>query len=64
MAKKGYVSQNELSKIKLNLNKAQSDLAVAKYKFDYQKSLPTDNNIEKAQNEIETKNLDYDLTVF
>ena len=63
MAKKGYVSQNELSKIKLRLNNAQADLAVAKYKYDYQKSLPTNNNVEKAKIEIETKNLDYDLTV-
>lgn len=62
MSKKGYISQSEINKIKIRLNKARADLAVAEYKFEYDLSLPLPNNVIKAKIENEKARLDYELT--
>jgi len=64
MSKKGYISQNEINKINIRLNKARADLDVAAYKYDYEKSLPLPNNLAKAKMDLEKARLDYDLEKF
>jgi len=62
MAKKGYVSNSELKKIGIRLNKSKADMAIAEYKYDYERSLPLPNNVVKARIELEKTKLDFELT--
>ncbi|HNY12757.1 MAG TPA: HlyD family efflux transporter periplasmic adaptor subunit, partial [Candidatus Wallbacteria bacterium] len=62
MAKKGYVSNSEIKKIGIRLNKSKADMSIAEYKYDYEKSLPLPNNVVKAQIELEKATLDFELT--
>ncbi len=64
MSKKGYISSDELNKIKLRLNNAKAALEVAKYKFDYEKSLPLESQLAKAIMELKKAELDLDLDEF
>ncbi len=64
MAKKGYISANELNKIRVRLNSSLAALEVAKYKYDYEKSLPLPNQLAKAVMELEKARLNLELEEF
>jgi len=64
MSKKGYISANELSKIRVRLNKSRASLEVAKYKYDYEKSLPLPSQLAKSSMELQKAKLDFELEEF
>ncbi|HOD40106.1 MAG: Macrolide export protein MacA [bacterium ADurb.Bin243] len=64
MAKKGYISANEINKIKVSLNKARAALDVARYRYDYEKSLPLPSQVAKSKMELQKAKLDFELEQF
>ncbi len=64
MSKKGYISVNELNKIRVRLNSSRAALEVAKYKYDYEKSLPLPSQLAKAVMELQKARLNLELEEF
>ena len=64
MAKKGYISISELNKIKVRLNSSRAALEAARYKYDYEKSLPLPAQLAKAVMELQKARLNLELEEF